>query len=564
MRCARDVVARRMILGVLGAGVAGVSGGTPPAPDALTESGGAVWEAWALQSTATATYTIARKAAGESSLLFDTAGAFATRLTGPASRDADWDFTGVEMIDFRMYAENSSPFGFQNSSPWVFLHTAGGGRVEFRPNAELLTSAIGQWWPYGIPMDGDNTWDRRDFGNVDLSSVTSIEFHADTWDSGFKYWLDDLRFDRQAPPPPPPPPSAYSVTPVLFVPEPSSFPAGYRPTPAQLEEDAENIRDAMRRMKTWYAEALGLTTSLKINELVVMEANGGISAYDIAWPRPQDRYSDGIVLGNTWGKVLGEVRSRGFTPGTSSEPRLVLIFCKGAGGFAGGAQWHSSTGGGMAMLGDWCLDSFAGRVPENLSWWSGQRRQFGATTHELGHAVGLPHPDIFNPVTNNRDYPYTVMGAWWDWPTYPVNPGDPGWTLRGLHGWSANAETSIINDYMDEFLLNHRRSWFDHEFCYTDLNLDGLESGPDVIIYLNRLNFDDPRADFSGDGVHDFTDFAHFVGQFDGCVDTVAVAATAVGEHSLGEERYLGLTIPDMVDCPVSHGSCAHRCGSGD
>lgn len=261
------------------------------------------------------------------------------------------------------------------------------------------------------------------------------------------------------------PPPAYSVTPVLFVPSPGSFPAGYQPTTAELDEDLANITAAMNRIRVWYGAALGLETSLNVQPTVYMEAWGGLGNYGITWADPESRYSDGIVLDDgpsTWGSVLGEVSSRGYSPGSSVNPRMTVIFCKGAGGFAGGAQWFSSTGGGMCLLGSWCIDSLAGRVPpEHWSWWTGLDRQTGAAGHEMGHTIGLPHPDDPNPETGAEDWAYTVMGWWWDWPDYPTNPADPSWPLHGLHGWGNNSGPGGSTPaYQDEFLLAYRANWF--------------------------------------------------------------------------------------------------------
>lgn len=310
-------------------------------------------------------------------------------------------------------------------------------------------------------------------------------------------------------------PPAYAVMPVLFVPTPSSFPAGYQPTPEQLAADLANINEAMGRLQTWYAAALGRTTSFNALPAVQLPAQQGLAYYGITWTNPARRYSDGIsISGSFWGFVNAELSNRGYGPGTANAPRMTVTFCKGAGGYAGGAQWFAARGGGMCILGDWCLDSLAGRVPAaDWSWWTGKDRQTSAAGHEMGHTIGLPHPDATNPVTNAQDWAYTIMGWWWDWPTFPANPADPGWPLRGLHAWANNSgPTGPTPGYQDAFLLAHRSEWFNASLA--DGDGDGVpdfrDQCPDTPAGrpVNELGCPlTSRADLDGDGDVDLEDF---------------------------------------------------------
>ena len=357
---------------------------------------------------------------------------------------------------------------------------------------------------------------------VASAQPTIIEIPAD-WQvnlgQGGKNDQIDARVLRPTPHESSDPPAAYSVTPVLFVPDPASFPAGYQPTTEELNEDLDNITIAMERIREWYGDALGQPTSLMVDPVVYMPAYGGLGAYEIIWWRPERRYGDGIVLGNTWGLVIGEVSSRGYGPGSASAPRITVVFCKGAGGFAGGAQWYREHGGGMCMLGDWCLDSLAGRVPpEWWDWWTGLDKQTGATGHEMGHTIGLPHPDAPNPVTGQQDYPYTIMGAWWSWPSFPINPADPTWPLRGLHGWADNDYLWVVSDYQDIFLLGYRPEWFSH--LPSDVDRDGDVDLSDLATLLAAYGActDDPGysfyADLDKDGCVGLSDLATLLADY--------------------------------------------------
>jgi hypothetical protein len=69
------------------------------------------------------------------------------------------------------------------------------GHIEYVPNEDFLTGAIGQWVELVIPLAGDSTWVRTDVGSPTLAEVTGIEIHADTWGYGFTLWLDGLSFE---------------------------------------------------------------------------------------------------------------------------------------------------------------------------------------------------------------------------------------------------------------------------------------------------------------------------------------------------------------------------------
>ena len=267
----------------------------------------------------------------------------------------------------------------------------------------------------------------------------------------------------------------FTVVPVLFVPEASSFPEGYQPTAAELEEDMRNISHAMDQMARWYGvAALGDPTKMvRIAAPTLIHGNGGLDAYDIEWTDPERRYADGIQIGenhSTWGKVLGEVdHVHGFSPGTAEAPRTIVIFNKGAGGFAGGAQWHAKHGGGMVMLGGHALDGLAGRIPDEwANWWTPYNVHFGALAHELGHTWGMGHPELPNPGTEEPNgYAYSVMGGFWHWPDFPVNPGDPDWNRKGLHSRSeVTADTNgdgigeTFHAWQDQFVETYRSNWF--------------------------------------------------------------------------------------------------------
>ena len=423
--------------------------------------------------------------------------------SGWYSLDVDFTLAGHGALDItggdntlefecRYYQDNGNPYA--DAPVFVELRSATGGNrgfgIVYQTGHGWQCDPVERypaWFHVSIVLNDllgdfncDGAPDVTESGTFDPTQVTSLRFFGTDWNysDGDTDWIDfrNLRLVVEGQKLPPP---FYSLTPVLFVPDPNSFPAGYQPTPAEIAEDLENLELAMQRGRRWFGRALGLSTSVRVNPVVYMQAEGGLADYGIEWTDPERRYRDGISIGATWGLVTGEVAARGYDSGSAGGPRSVAIFCKGAGGFAGGAQWHRDNGGGMCLLGDWCLDSMAGRVPlEWWDWWTGVDKQVSAAWHETGHTLGLPHPDALNPVTGQQDYPYTIMGSWWDWPNFPVNPADPNWPLTGLHAWSDNSGSTTVSGYQDIFLLDERAAWFAHPLA--DIDADGSVDLRDV------------------------------------------------------------------------------------
>jgi parallel beta-helix repeat protein len=56
----------------------------------------------------------------------------------------------------------------------------------------ILNNALGQWAEFDIPISGNNTWLRSQFGEPDLDSINYITFNVDVWEYGYELWLDSL------------------------------------------------------------------------------------------------------------------------------------------------------------------------------------------------------------------------------------------------------------------------------------------------------------------------------------------------------------------------------------
>lgn len=166
------------------------------------------WEAWAQGSSPAGTYVLddtVRTHGTSASVHFVTDGGYDTSLRYPRTYIAQWDLTDATTLSFRAYAENDH--GFQEGSPWIRLRDAEGNYFQYQYYindwiADWLNDARGQWRQAVIPLEADDTvengWRRTVSGSPSLSNIQSIEIHADTWDHGFEYWIDDVAFDWPA------------------------------------------------------------------------------------------------------------------------------------------------------------------------------------------------------------------------------------------------------------------------------------------------------------------------------------------------------------------------------
>ena len=192
-----DVVGNTLPAGSLGVFYVGA---TPP--DVLSENNAESWTAWADGATASVTNDATEHLVGIASLKFVTDGGFDTMLRyAPPSL---WDLTQARVLTLSLKAENPSPYGFQNASPWIRLISENGGYVEFQYYAngypgDVLNDCRGAWQSYRILIDAstDQTdgWRRTLVGAPDLTRIQALEIHADTWDYGFTLWVDGLSLD---------------------------------------------------------------------------------------------------------------------------------------------------------------------------------------------------------------------------------------------------------------------------------------------------------------------------------------------------------------------------------
>lgn len=105
---------------------------------------------------------------------------------------AIWNLTASDTLAFWVKTANKSSYGFQYFHVRVGNFT--GGYYKYTAQTTLLNNAKNVWKKYRIPLKGNTSFVRSEVGHMDLSQTNYVEFHADTWDSGFTIWLDGVQF----------------------------------------------------------------------------------------------------------------------------------------------------------------------------------------------------------------------------------------------------------------------------------------------------------------------------------------------------------------------------------
>lgn len=167
-----------------------------PSPD-LAENNAAQWSTFASDNAATSVSNSAlRIKDGATAILFTTASGFDTGVKYPASPTMNFDASAFNSLTFWEYPENTTPIGWQDPQPVVVIRTSG-GTITLTPDTQL--TGYDTWQKFEVPLAGGTVWSRTTTGTPDISHVTQIEIHHDTWDSSFRIWLDGVRFSNSLP-----------------------------------------------------------------------------------------------------------------------------------------------------------------------------------------------------------------------------------------------------------------------------------------------------------------------------------------------------------------------------
>ncbi len=159
----------------------------------LAENNAASWASWAEQGAIELFDDSARRRAGDASIRIEATGGFDNYVRYPGDTLARWDLSGVDAIRFSLYGANPNGPGFQSWSLRLGNHQE--GWYQWTASSDRLNDALGRWVDYEVPIAGDATWVRTNFGTPDLSDMNYVQLNADTWGAGFTLWMDGIGFD---------------------------------------------------------------------------------------------------------------------------------------------------------------------------------------------------------------------------------------------------------------------------------------------------------------------------------------------------------------------------------
>lgn len=129
---------------------------------------------------------------GNSSIAATTDASFDWAVVYPGNQSVIWDLTQTEAISFWSRGENANVPDWQGAFPAVVIRDAFEQQMTLTPAENRLSE---EWTHHLVPLAGGNGWTKT--GDVTMSNVVQIEFHADTWENSFSFWVDGVAF-RQA------------------------------------------------------------------------------------------------------------------------------------------------------------------------------------------------------------------------------------------------------------------------------------------------------------------------------------------------------------------------------
>jgi parallel beta-helix repeat protein len=171
-------------------------------PEADMAEPPAVWYAYpeaclgyGLHQPTTVDWDYNLKMVGEASIHLNTANGWDLGMMyRPGNNElASWNLTEQDSLVIWLKSVNNTGYGFQFCH--IKLGNNCGGYYKYTASAAtILNPTMTQWKRYKVPLAGGSPWSRSIVGDVSLSDISYVEFHADTWDMGFELWIDGMTF----------------------------------------------------------------------------------------------------------------------------------------------------------------------------------------------------------------------------------------------------------------------------------------------------------------------------------------------------------------------------------
>jgi hypothetical protein len=115
-----------------------------------------------------------------------------------APSESTWDVTKRRRLSFFVFEEDDKGTFFLPLDNIKIRLGRGSSYFEYQPAKSesdwWSQRKYNNWWPYVVPLEGSEKWQRTISGNPQFENIDWIEFHFEAMPRKFKFSIDDIKF----------------------------------------------------------------------------------------------------------------------------------------------------------------------------------------------------------------------------------------------------------------------------------------------------------------------------------------------------------------------------------